>query len=65
MAGTYLHGMLDGAAVRRALLDTLRSRRALPPCDGPGEDAAAFRSRQYDAAADLIDARLDLSGLLP
>ncbi len=65
VAGTYLHGLLDSGPVRAALLDALRRRKGLPPLPDAVEDLAAFRQRQYDAAADLLEAHLDLSGLLP
>ncbi|MEL6348562.1 MAG: cobyric acid synthase, partial [Myxococcota bacterium] len=65
VAGTYLHGLLDTAQARRAILDALRGRRALPPLEDAIEDVDAFRDRQYDLAADVIEAHLDLDGLLP
>jgi adenosylcobyric acid synthase len=65
VAGSYLHGLLDDSGVRTALIDALRARRALPPLSAPVEDMAAFRSRQYDAAADVIEEHVDLTGLLP
>lgn len=65
VAGTYLHGVLDDSAVRTALVDALRARRALPPLAEAVEDARAFRDRQYDAAADLVEAHLDIADLLP
>lgn len=65
VAGTYLHGFLDSGPVRSALVDALRRRKALPPLPDDVEDLAHFRDRQYDAAADLLEEHLDLTGLLP
>lgn len=65
VAGTYLHGVLDDSAVRTALVDALRARRALPPLTEAVEDARTFRDRQYEAAADLVEANLDIADLLP
>ncbi len=65
VAGTYAHGFFDRGELRKALVDTLRRRKGLDPLgDAPVEDAAAFRERNYEALADLLEARLDLSGLL-
>ena len=66
VAGSYLHGLLDRPEPRRALLDALRARRGLTPL-APGEDVdpAAYRARQYDGVADLLERHLDLDGLLP
>jgi cobyric acid synthase len=61
-AGTYFHGLFDNAPVRTALIAALRARRGLDPVppSAEGDRLAAF-----DAAADLVDAHLDLGGLLP
>lgn len=63
VAGTYVHGFLDGAEVRTALVDALRARKGFAPLDTPLEDAEAFRARNVEALADLLESRLDLSGL--
>lgn len=63
IAGTYLHGLLDSAAVRTALVNALRARKGFDALDMPLEDADAFRARNVDALADLLEERLDLSGL--
>lgn len=65
VAGTYLHGLLDTAAARAALVNALRDRRALPPINEAIEDVDAFRQRQYDAAADLLEEHLNIDDLLP
>lgn len=62
VAGTYFHGLLDSAAVRSALVGELRRRRGLDPAP-PSVDRD--RIAAFDAAADLVEAHLDLSGLLP
>jgi len=65
VAGTYLHGLLDSGPVRSALVNALRARKALPPLTDAPEDLSAFRERQYEAAADLLEEHVDLSALLP
>jgi len=65
VAGTYLHGILDDSAVRTALVNVLRERKALPPLSEAIEGAQAFRDRQYGAAADLVEAHLDIADMLP
>ncbi|MEC8425202.1 MAG: cobyric acid synthase [Myxococcota bacterium] len=65
VAGTYLHGLLDTAEVAVALVDALRARRGLAPSAEAVPDLAAWREAQYDAAADLIEAHIDLQGILP
>lgn len=62
VAGTYFHGLFDRAPVRTALIAALRARRGLNPAP---PSAAVDRLAAFDAAADLIDAHLDLTGLLP
>lgn len=65
VAGAYTHGFFDSGALRGALVDALRVRRGLDPLGQVPEDAAARRERAYEALADLLEARLDLGGLLP
>jgi adenosylcobyric acid synthase len=60
VVGTYLHGLLDNDALRAALLTWA----------GGGSfkagltDYAAYKDRQYDLLADLLEERLNLDGLL-
>ncbi|MFZ5478175.1 MAG: cobyric acid synthase [Myxococcota bacterium] len=61
VAGTYFHGLLDSAAVRRALLGVLRERRGLDPMPSSRE---IDRVAAFDAAADVVEQHLDLRGLL-
>ncbi|MCB9763655.1 MAG: cobyric acid synthase [Alphaproteobacteria bacterium] len=65
VAGTYLHGLLDTAPARAALIAALLARRGLPAFDGPVVSAAASRARGYEALADLMEEHVDLDGLLP
>ncbi|PLX83732.1 MAG: cobyric acid synthase CobQ [Desulfuromonas sp.] len=59
--GTYLHGLFDDPALRRALLDALRSRRGL----GPGEaDQGPAIEEELDRLADHLERHLDLEPLL-
>lgn len=61
VAGTYFHGLLDSAPVRRALVGALRERRGLDPAP---PNAEADRLAAFDAAADLVEAHLDLGDWL-
>ncbi|MCA9577493.1 MAG: cobyric acid synthase [Sandaracinaceae bacterium] len=63
VAGTYVHGLLDAEPVRAALVDALWRRRGVAPPRGAPE--ALTRLAHYDAIADLLEAEVDLSGLLP
>jgi adenosylcobyric acid synthase len=62
VAGTYVHGFLDSGAVREALVNALLERRGLPPAAHQLEDGPAFRARNYEALADLVGQRLNLTG---
>ena len=59
IVGTYLHGFLDNDELRRAVLEWAR-----PGAETRPYDYAAFKDRQYDLLADLMEEHLDLSGLL-
>ncbi|MCD6553728.1 MAG: cobyric acid synthase [Anaerolineae bacterium] len=56
--GTYLHGIFDNPAFRRAWLRSLGWRG-----EGPGETLAAMREREYDRLADHVQAHLDMARL--
>lgn len=58
--GTYLHGILDNDSLRRAVL-AWAAGGELP--QGLG-DYAAFKERQYELLADLLEDNLKLDGLL-
>ncbi len=64
VAGTYLHGLLDDAAVRNALVDALMQRRGLPAWTEQLPGATAQRQRGFEQLADIVEAHLDLEGLL-
>lgn len=63
VAGAYTHGFFDSGVVRTALVNALRERRGLDPLPEVLEDASVARERAYEALADLLESRLDLSGL--
>lgn len=59
--GSYLHGLGDDPLFRRALLDHLRSMRGLGPLGGEALSGRVMRERRYDALADFLEERLNLS----
>lgn len=65
VAGTYMHGLFDTAEAATALLRALRTRRGLPPDRPPVPGLDGWRDAQYDAAADHLEAHVDLHGVLP
>ncbi len=65
VAGTYAHGLFDSGPLRQALVNALRERKGLDRLEGAElEDASAFRERNYEALADLLERRLDLGGIV-
>jgi adenosylcobyric acid synthase len=60
VVGTYLHGILDNDPLRGALL----AWAAGAPQPSGLSDYAAFKDRQYDLLADLLEEHLNLDGLL-
>ena len=60
VVGTYLHGFLDNDRLRSALLAWARGGGEAPAT----ADYAAFKDRQYDLLADLLEEHLGLDGLL-
>lgn len=64
VAGSYLHGLLDEAPVREALVGALSQRRGLPAVGASPGGAAAARSAGHDALIALLENHLDLDALL-
>lgn len=62
VAGTYVHGLLDTAPVRAALVHALLSRRGLAS-EAPTASAEAVRARAFDQLADVLETYLDVDGL--
>jgi adenosylcobyric acid synthase len=58
VAGTYVHGVLEGTQPRRALLAALANARGFDAHNGNTE-----REDQYDRLADVLEASLDLRAL--
>lgn len=59
--GTYIHGVFDGAGFRRKLINSLRSRKGLPPL----EDTASLsaweqRQRDFDRLGEVVRGSLDM-----
>lgn len=51
--GTYLHGLFDNDAFTRALIDSLRHRKGLPPLVVT-TDYATYRAQQFDTLAQAM-----------
>ena len=58
--GTYLHGVFERPAFRRAWLNTLRQRLGWQPL---GATAALERGHRFDALADAVGAALDMQAV--
>lgn len=59
--GTYIHGFFDQSQFRRAWINSLRSRRGLPPVTGkPGLEYSRLKEERYDRLAALFRENLDL-----
>lgn len=65
VAGTYVHGLLDTPEIRSALVQALRERKGLPHAPRDLGSAELSREAGYEAAADVLEAHLNLEGLLP
>ena len=59
--GTYLHGLLENGALRRALLEHLAARRADRPDPRWGSAPRALAG--YDRLADIVKAALDIAAI--
>ncbi|MDU4960333.1 MAG: cobyric acid synthase [Sporomusaceae bacterium] len=57
--GTYIHGIFDNDAYRRAVLDKLRLRKGLEPL-GAVQDTQARKQASYDRLAATVRASLDM-----
>jgi adenosylcobyric acid synthase len=62
VVGTYLHGLLDNALVRRALLEWVAARKGLPPESLAAPPPAAAEA-EYDRLAAVLRQSLDVSRL--
>lgn len=58
--GTYLHGLFDSDAFTRALINSLRQRKGLPPLDVV-LNYAAHKSRQFDILAEGMRNHIDIA----
>ena len=59
VGGTYLHGLFEGSAPRRALIEWLGARRGLRLTAGD----VASPDAEYDLLADAVRANLDLAAI--
>lgn len=57
--GTYLHGIFDNDAYRRAVLDALRMRKGLAPL-GSFLDTQALKNAAYDRLAEVVRQSLNM-----
>ncbi len=62
VCGTYLHGLFDDFALRRAWLDRLRAAKGLEPLYGPGV-RPHVATDPADRLADMLEAHLDLDAV--
>ncbi|QSX08377.1 cobyric acid synthase [Alkalibacter rhizosphaerae] len=61
--GTYLHGIFDNIEPRKTILGTLRRNKGLS--EGVNvESFAAFKERQYDELAELLENHLDMEAIV-
>lgn len=61
--GTYLHGLFDSGAFRRAFLNLLRASKNLPPLKEAGISRLEETSQELDRLADLLERCLDQARL--
>ncbi|MBJ7898880.1 MAG: cobyric acid synthase CobQ [Cyanobacteria bacterium RI_101] len=61
--GTYLHGLLENGAWRRAWLNELRAKKGLTPLTLDIPDYSEQRERLLDQVADLAERNLNLDAL--
>lgn len=57
--GTYIHGIFDHDAFRRAVLNVLRGKKGLPPLANT-RSVYAEKQRSYDVLADIVRKSLDM-----
>ncbi|MEC7640756.1 MAG: hypothetical protein VYC17_01240 [Nitrospinota bacterium] len=60
LLGTYLHGFFDEDPLRAEFLNCLRQSRGLPQVDTQS-NYTAFRERQLDRLADMINDNIDMN----
>ncbi len=59
--GTYVHGLFDDGAMRRAFANWVRAAKGLPLPEGPaGPSAASFRNRAYNRLAATLRQHADM-----
>ena len=57
--GTYMHGIFDNDAYRRAVLDALRVRKGLAPL-GVVKDTQALKNAAYDRLAEVVRQNMNM-----
>jgi adenosylcobyric acid synthase len=63
--GTYLHGIFDNGAWRRAWLNNLRQKRGLPTLPTGIPNYRQQREEMLESIADFVEQHLDLKPILP
>ncbi|NES83034.1 MAG: cobyric acid synthase CobQ [Moorea sp. SIO2B7] len=63
--GCYLHGLFDNGPWRRAWLNRLRQQRGLPSLPTGVTNYRVQRETVLNSLADLVEAELDLTSVLP
>lgn len=61
--GTYVHGIFDNLLFTRKLLNILRAEKGLDRLKAPIESYEAFKEKEYDKLADLLESCLDMEKL--
>ncbi len=62
--GTYLHGIFDDMAFTRKLLNIVRQTKGLTPETSDVADFKAFKEREYNRLADLLESHLDIDKII-
>lgn len=61
--GSYIHGIFDNSHFTRAYINEIRQGKGLTEKPEDDTDFHAFKEREYDKLADLMEAHLDLRAI--
>lgn len=62
--GSYVHGLFDDGKFVRAFINGIRSKKGLGAISGVDEDFAAFKEKEYEKLADLLEKHLDIEQII-